>query len=84
MPGWLASGPPHSSPKPVSTFSTPGGRNCWQISAISSTPSGASSAAFITIVLPAQSAGAILSAPSMTGAFHGMMAPTTPSGSRRV
>jgi hypothetical protein len=36
------------------------------------------------MVLPAQSAGAILSAASMTGAFHGMMAPTTPSGSRRV
>ena len=54
------------------------------MSAIISTPSGASSAAFITSTLPAHSAGAILSAPSMTGAFHGMMAPTTPSGSRRV
>ena len=53
-------------------------------SAISSTPSGASSAAFSTSVLPAQSAGAIFSAPSSTGAFHGMIAPTTPSGSRRV
>ena len=49
-----------------------------------STPSGASSAAFSTSVLPAHSAGAILSAPSITGAFHGMMAPTTPIGSRRV
>ena len=80
----VESGPPTSSPKPVRRFSTPGGRNCWQISASSSTPSGASSAAFITMVLPAHSAGAILSAASMTGAFHGMMAPTTPSGSRRV
>jgi hypothetical protein len=35
-------------------------------------------------VLPAQSAGPILRAASRTGAFHGMMAPTTPSGSRRV
>ena len=54
------------------------------MSAISSTAIGASSAAFITRTLPAQSAGAILSAPSMTGAFHGMMAPTMPIGSRRV
>ena len=70
--------------EPVSTFSTPGGRNSWQISAIISTPSGASSAAFSTSVLPAHSAGAIFNAPSSTGAFHGMIAPTTPSGSRRV
>src|SRR4030095_4430566 len=48
------------------------------------TPSGASSAAFSTSVLPAQRAGAILSAARMTGAFQGMMAPTTPIGSRRV
>ena len=48
-----------------------------------STPSGASSAALSTSVLPAHSAGAILSAASSTGAFHGMMAPTTPIGSRR-
>ena len=46
--------------------------------------SGASSAAFKTSVLPAQSAGPILRAARSTGAFHGMMAPTTPSGSRRV
>ena len=49
-----------------------------------STPEGASSAAFSTSVLPAQSAGAIFSEASMTGAFQGMMAPTTPIGSRRV
>jgi hypothetical protein len=71
-------------PVPVSTFSTPGGKNAWQISAINSTPRGASSAAFSTSVLPAQSAGAIFRAPSRTGAFQGMIAPTTPSGSRRV
>ena len=48
-----------------------------------STPSGASSAAFSTSVLPVHSAGAIFIAPRPTGAFHGMIAPTTPSGSRR-
>ena len=82
--GWLASGAPHSSPSPVSTLSTPGGRNSWQTSASSSTQSGASSAAFSTSVLPAMSAGAILIADRIAGAFHGTMAPTTPSGSRRV
>src|SRR5215831_4782311 len=51
--GWWASGAPHSSPRPVSTLSTPGGRNSWHTSARSSTPSGASSAAFRTRVLPA-------------------------------
>ena len=49
-----------------------------------STPRGASSAAFSTIVFPVQRAGAILSAARSTGAFQGMIAPTTPIGSRRV
>jgi hypothetical protein len=65
-------------------LSTPAGRNSWQIAAIIKAASGASSAAFSTSVLPAQSAGAIFNAPSKTGAFHGMIAPTTPRGSRRV
>jgi hypothetical protein len=82
--GCCASGPPHSSLSPVSTWSTPAGKNSWQIAAIIKTPSDASSAAFSTSVLPAQSAGAIFNAASSTGAFHGMIAPTTPSGSRRV
>jgi hypothetical protein len=62
----------NSQPRPVTTFSTPGGRNSWQISAIISTPSGASPAAFSISVLPAHRAGAIFSAPSSTGAFQGM------------
>ena len=66
------------------TFSTPGGTKSLQMSDIIRTASGASSAAFITSTLPAQRAGAIFSAPSITGAFHGMMAPTMPIGSRRV
>src|SRR5580693_1276025 len=69
--GCSASGPPHSSPKPVSTLSTPRGRNSSQISATVRTASGASSAALSTIVLPAHKAGAIFSAPSKTGAFPG-------------
>ena len=83
-PGCAESAAPASGPKPVMTLSTPFGRNSWQMRAIHRMPSGASSAAFSTRVLPAHSAGAILSVPSMTGAFHGMIAPTTPIGSRRV
>ena len=49
-----------------------------------STVSGASSADLTTTVLPATSAGATLSAINSRGTFHGMMAPTTPSGSRTV
>ena len=83
--GWCASGAPHSSPNPVSTLRTPGGRCSLAISASRSTASGASSAAFITIVFPAHGRPcAILTAARSTGAFQGMMAPTTPSGSRRV
>ena len=52
--------------------------------AIISTASGASSAAFSTMALPAHTAGAILSDASCAGAFHGTIAPTTPIGSRRV
>ena len=55
-----------------------------QIRPILRTAMGASSAAFRTRVLPAVMAMAILRAPSMTGAFHGMMPPTTPRGSRRL
>ncbi len=55
-----------------------------QISAMNNTDSGASSAAFRTMVLPAQIAGAIFIADRIAGAFHGTIAPTTPIGSRRV
>ncbi len=49
-----------------------------------STAKGASSADFTTTVLPATRAGATLSAINSIGTFQGMMAPTTPSGSRTV
>ncbi len=38
----------------------------------------------ITTVLPAASAGAIFDVVSVSGEFHGVIAPTTPSGSRWV
>ena len=68
----------------MTTCSTPSGRCFQQISAILSTPSGASSAAFKTSVLPVHSAIVTFSAASITGAFQGTIPATTPSGSRTV
>ncbi len=62
----------------------PGGRMRLSSSQMRSTVSGASSADLTTTVLPATSAGATFSAISSIGTFHGMIAPTTPSGSRTV
>ena len=44
----------------------------------------ACSEGFTITVLPAASAGASVYIVSSTGEFHGMMIPTTPSGSRSV
>ncbi len=44
--------------------------------------SGASSEGFTTTVHPAASAGPSLYATSSSGKFHGVMAATTPTGSR--
>ena len=82
--GCATSGPPHAGPKPDSTFRQPGGSTRFSSSASRSTVSGASSADFTTTVLPATSAGATFSAISNNGTFQGMIAPTTPSGSRTV
>ncbi len=65
-------------------LSTPGGSTWFITWQARSTASGASSADFTTTALPATMAGAILSAISSSGTFHGMIAPTTPIGSRWV
>ena len=44
------------------------------------TASGASGDGFTTTALPVASAGATLSIVRMTGAFHGVIAATTPNG----
>ena len=66
-------------------FSTPSGSpaSC-MIRAIISTVSEASSEGFSTTVQPVAMAGAIFQIDPAIGAFHGMMAPTTPTGSRTV
>jgi hypothetical protein len=53
-------------------------------SAIRSGVSGASSDGFSTTVQPVASAGPIFQIDAAVDAFHGMMAPTTPTGSLRV
>src|SRR5215203_3800021 len=79
-PGCRASAAP-VGPAPGSTFTTPGGRSaCWQISASTSAVSGVVSAGFSTTVLPAASAGASFQAAIISGKFHGMIWPATPTG----
>ena len=84
--GWLISASPVGSPGPVTTLSTPSGSPA--SSAISlasrSTANVAYSEGLSTIVQPAASAGATFWANSGSGAFHGITAPTTPTGSRSV
>ncbi len=78
------SGAPQPGPSPDRMLSTPGGSTWFITWHARSTVSGASSADFTTTALPATIAGAIFSAISRSGTFHGMIAPTTPMGSRCV
>ncbi len=76
-----ASGLPASTPKPLTTLMTPGGT----MSAISSISTwidaGVCSAGLSTTALPAARAGASFHTAIRIGKFHGMIWPTTPSGS---
>ena len=84
-PGCAASAAPASAPVPVTTFSTPSGRPASCISlAIISTVSEASSEGLSTTVQPVAMAGATFHTDPAIGAFHGMIAPTTPTGSFTV
>ena len=76
-----ASGLPASTPKPLTTLSTPGGSRS-AISSISSMiDAGVCSAGLSTTALPAASAGASFQVAIRIGKFQGMIWPTTPSGS---
>ncbi len=68
-----ASGLPASTPKPLTTFSTPGGRRSAISSTTSSRLAGVCSAGLITTQLPAASAGASFHAAIRMGKFHGMI-----------
>lgn len=83
--GSLVSGPATSSaPKPCTILSTPSGSPA----AVASWPnraavSGVCGAGLSTTVLPKARAGAAFHVASMSGAFHGLIAETTPAGGRR-
>src|SRR4051794_16030764 len=73
------------APSPVTTFRTPAGRPASLASSASlSDERGASSAGLCTTVFPQASAGASFQDAITSGKFHGVIAPTTPSGSRNV
>ena len=80
-PGWATSAAPAVSPKPWTTLKTPGGRPTSSKSwARRVAVSGDHSAGLRTIVLPAARHGAIRHVESISGAFHGMISPPTPTG----
>ena len=76
-----ASGLPASTPKPLTTLSTPGGRRSPIRSISTMIDIGVCSAGFSTMQLPAARAGASFQVAIRIGKFHGMIWPTTPSGS---
>ena len=84
-PGCLTIASPTMAPLPGSTFSTPGGSPASSASSpMRIAVSGVISAGFRTTQFPAASAGAAFQPTMIIGKFQGMIAPTTPSGSRRV
>ena len=76
-----ASGLPASSPKPLTTLTTPGGNRSSISSSTTSNDAGVCSAGLRTTQLPAASAGASFQVAIRIGKFQGMIWPTTPSGS---
>ena len=84
-PGWAANAAPAVSPRPVTTLSTPAGRPASRhSSARRSADSGVCSAGLSTTVQPVASAGPSFHDAISSGKFHGMIWPTTPTGSRSV
>ena len=74
---------PATAPRPGTMLTTPSGiPDSAMSSAIFSEVSGVISAGFITMQLPAASAGAIFQLVNISGKFHGTTWPTTPTGSR--
>ena len=80
-----ASAAPAVSPKPGTTLTTPSGMPASAISSASrSAVSGVCSAGLRTTQFPVARAGPSFQAAISSGKFHGMICPTTPSGSRSV
>ena len=81
MRGLLARGLPASTPKPLTTLSTPSGRRSPTSSTSLRIDHGVCSAGLSTTQLPAAMAGASFQTAMRMGKFQGMIWPTTPSGS---
>ena len=80
--GWATRAAPTASPVPWTTLNTPGGIPASSASsATRSAVIGVCSAGLSTTLLPAHRANRLIAAAAV-GPFHGMIAPTTPSGSR--
>src|SRR5262252_9097476 len=81
--GCSAMAAPTSGPRPLTRLNTPFGTPAsWRISAKISAEVGVYSDGFRIMVQPAASAGATLQAIWFNGQFHGVIIPTTPTGSR--
>ena len=84
-PGCEARAAPAVGPNPGTTLSTPSGSPASAARRASSRlVMGVCSAGFRTTVLPQARAGAAFQVAMRRGAFHGVMPPTTPTGSRSV
>src|ERR1700709_1675196 len=84
-PGCDASAAPVSGPQPVTTLMTPGGKPASANNfANASVDVGVWSLGLTTNVQPAANPAASFHVRSNNGEFHGVIAPTTPTGSCRV
>jgi hypothetical protein len=84
-PGCPASAAPVSRLSPVTTLKTPAGRTAsYSTSAKAAVEAGECSDGLATQVHPAASSGASFQVSSSSGLFHGVIAATTPTGSRTV
>ena len=85
MPGCFTMASPASGPVPGSTWSTPSGTPASSASSASfSAVYGVSSDGLWMTTLPQASAAAIFHVDMSSGKFHGVITPTTPTGSRSV
>src|SRR5258705_4604034 len=73
---------PTDEPAPVTQLKTPGGRPARSKRPAMNTPDhGVKDAGLNTTVLPVSSAGSVFRHITFIGKVHGLMTPTTPSGS---
>src|ERR1700743_1417570 len=83
-PGWPASASPATGPGPGTKLNTPAGMAPPMTGGSTAQHAMVVGAGTQTTVLPAAMAGARISAPIVYGQFHGLITPTTPSGTRAV